>query len=68
LLIVVVSLIVQLGLYELDFTRALFGLAPLDFADLGLALAISFIPVSVLELTKLVGQGLRRIHEARRGP
>ena len=66
-LVVVCSLILQLGLYHASFTRELFELAPLGLADLGLALAISFIPVSVLELAKIVGQRIR--HEgARRGP
>ncbi|MFO7561603.1 MAG: cation-transporting P-type ATPase [Enhygromyxa sp.] len=59
-LIVGVSLLVQFGLYQLSFTRDLFGLAELSLAELGLALAISFIPVSALELAKLVGQQVRR--------
>ena len=63
--VVLGSLLAQLGLYQLEFTRALFGLSPLPWADLGLALAISFVPVSVLELAKIVGQLVRRVRARR---
>jgi Ca2+-transporting ATPase len=62
-LVIAGSLILQLGLYQLSFTRELFDLADLPWHDLGLALAISFIPVSLLELTKLVLQKLRRTRD-----
>jgi len=59
-LIVAVALIVQVGLYQLDFTRALFELGDLSWADLGLVLGIGVVPVTVLELAKLLAQLIRR--------
>ena len=65
-LVVVVAMLLQLALYQSSFTRELFGLARLAWHDLGLALAISFIPVSLLELGKLVRRRIRRAREAAR--
>ena len=58
--VVAVSLALQLGLFQLEITRELFGLARLGWDEIGLALGLSFIPVSVLELSKIIGQLLRR--------
>ncbi|MCA9681240.1 MAG: cation-translocating P-type ATPase [Myxococcales bacterium] len=52
--VVVLSLLMQLGLYQLAFTRELFSLGRLSWADMGLGLALGFIPVSVLEISKLI--------------
>jgi Ca2+-transporting ATPase len=66
-LVVVVSLLLQLGLYQLSFTRELFDLARLSWDDLALALAISFVPVSLLELFKLVRRRSNRAGRANGG-
>jgi P-type Ca2+ transporter type 2C len=57
--VVLISLALQFGLYQFEFSRALFGLGRLSLAELGVALAIGLIPVTVLELAKLVAQQLR---------
>jgi Ca2+-transporting ATPase len=44
----------QLALYELPSARALFGLGELHLWELGLAFALGLIPVTVLELSKLL--------------
>jgi Ca2+-transporting ATPase len=64
--VVVVSLGLQLGLFALPFTRELFGLGVLAWHEVTVVGAISFIPVSVLELSKLIGQLLRWIRQRRR--
>jgi P-type Ca2+ transporter type 2C len=66
-LVVIVSIALQIGLYQLEFTRSLLGLGLLSWADLGLGLAVSFIPVSILELAKIVGQLLRRRGQSSEG-
>lgn len=66
-LVVVGSLLLQWGLYQLTFTRELFDLAHLAWTDLALALAISFIPVSLIELTKLARRAVDRLRKRRGG-
>ncbi len=50
----------QLALYELPSARALFGLGELHLWELGLAFALGFIPVTALELSKLLFRPRRR--------
>jgi len=57
--VVVVSVLVQLSIHHMAVTRSLFDIGELSMADCLLSLLIGFIPVSVLELGKLVGR-LRR--------
>ncbi|PRQ05449.1 Calcium-transporting ATPase 1 [Enhygromyxa salina] len=57
--VVGVSLVLQLALFQLPLTRELFGLGVLSWAEIGVVVAISFIPVSVLELSKVVAQVIR---------
>ena len=52
--VVIGSVIVQLGIHHVPATQGLFGLSDLPLADCGLALLLGLIPVTVLELTKLV--------------
>ncbi|NVB41135.1 cation-translocating P-type ATPase [Pseudenhygromyxa sp. WMMC2535] len=59
--VIVVSLAMQIGLYQLGVTRELFALGELAWTDLGLALAAGFIPVSVLESAKLAAALVRRL-------
>jgi hypothetical protein len=48
------SVLVQLAIHQFAWTRELFDLAPLAWGDAVLALALGCIPVSVLEIWKLV--------------
>jgi Ca2+-transporting ATPase len=59
--VVVVSLGLQQLLFALPFTRELFGLCVLSPAEVAVVFAISLIPVTVLELSKVVGQLVRRV-------
>jgi Ca2+-transporting ATPase len=54
LAVVGVSMLLQLGLTQVAWARELFQLGALSAADIGLALGVGLIPVSVLELAKLV--------------
>jgi Ca2+-transporting ATPase len=52
--VVIVSVAVQLAIHHMPFTRSLFEIGPLSLGDCLLSLAIGFIPVSVLEIGKLL--------------
>lgn len=52
--VVVISAIVQIAIHHLPATQALFQLGDLSLADCGFSLAAGLIPVTVLELTKLL--------------
>ncbi len=54
--VVVVTMLVQLTIHHMAFTRSLFDIGELSMADCLLSLLIGFIPVSVLELGKLFGR------------
>jgi Ca2+-transporting ATPase len=54
LAIVVGSVVLQIGLHELPFSRQLFGLSVLAWSDAVPCLLAALVPVSVLELLKLV--------------
>ncbi len=57
-----VSVVLQLGLHHFPWTQELFGLGPLSAKECGAALLIGLVPVTVLELAKLVrgrAQGVR---------
>ena len=56
--VVVVSMLVQLGIHHIPATQSLFQLGELPAADCALALGLGMIPVSVLELAKLVRRRL----------
>jgi hypothetical protein len=51
---VTVSVALQLALHHAEWSRSLFAVTELSVGDVGLALACGLVPVSVLELTKLV--------------
>jgi Ca2+-transporting ATPase len=63
LLVIAVSLFMQFGLQQFTFTRELFQLGPLSWSDLGLVGLLALIPVTVLELGKLVRARVRRQRE-----
>jgi len=48
------SVVLQLGLHNIGFTQDLLGLAPLSLTEYGVALLLGLVPVTVLELVKLV--------------
>jgi Ca2+-transporting ATPase len=52
--VVLVSILVQLGIHHIPATQALFQIGDLPLADCALAFALGLIPVSVLELSKLL--------------
>ncbi|GMU01277.1 HAD-IC family P-type ATPase [Corallococcus caeni] len=58
--VVVGTLALQVALPEVPMLAAFFSLVPLDAAHLALALGLGLIPVSVLELRKLVARGMTR--------
>jgi Ca2+-transporting ATPase len=51
--VVALEIVLQLGLYQIPATQALFRIEPLSVADYVLVFAAGLIPVSVLELAKL---------------
>jgi hypothetical protein len=51
---VVVSVILQLALHHIPATQALFQIGAIPLSDCALALALGLIPVSVLEVSKLL--------------
>ncbi|MHB8874991.1 MAG: cation-translocating P-type ATPase [Myxococcaceae bacterium] len=53
------SVLVQLGLHSFPATQALFQIGALSLADCALSLLVGLVPVTVLELTKLIRQVLR---------
>jgi Ca2+-transporting ATPase len=52
--VVTVFVLLQIGLYEIPAVRHLFALAPLSRWELVLAFALGLIPVTVLEVAKLL--------------
>jgi P-type Ca2+ transporter type 2C len=52
-----ITMLVQLAIHHLPFTQKLFGIGPISLADCTLSLGLGFIPVTVLELSKLVRRG-----------
>ncbi|KAB2910427.1 MAG: cation-translocating P-type ATPase [Kofleriaceae bacterium] len=60
--VIAVSVLLQLGIHHIPAAQALFGIGPISLAECGAALLIGLVPVTVLELAKLV----RRPGSARR--
>ncbi|NRD62682.1 cation-transporting P-type ATPase, partial [Corallococcus exiguus] len=60
LAVAALTLALQAALPEVPALAAFFSLVPLDAAHLALALGLGFIPVSVLELRKLLLRGMAR--------
>jgi Ca2+-transporting ATPase len=60
LAVVCASFLLQFSLYQLEGTRRVFQLEPLALEDLALLLVLALAPVSLVELSKLVRQRLRR--------
>jgi Ca2+-transporting ATPase len=58
--VVVVSVLVQLGIHHIPATQALFQIGELSLADCALGLSVGLVPVTVLELTKLIRRALQR--------
>ena len=54
LLVVAVQVAVQLGIHELPVTRALFQIRALSVTEASIALLLGLLPVSILELSKLL--------------
>jgi Ca2+-transporting ATPase len=58
--VVVLSFLVQLGIHHIPATQALFQIGDLPLADCVLAVAVGLIPVTVIELSKLLRRMLGR--------
>jgi Ca2+-transporting ATPase len=54
LAVVIVSVVVQLAIHHIPTMRRLFQLSPLSLEDCALSLLLGLIPVSILELSKLI--------------
>ena len=52
--VIAVSVLLQLGLHHIPAAQALFSIAPISLAECGIALLLGLVPVTVLELAKLV--------------
>jgi Ca2+-transporting ATPase len=59
--VVAVSVFLQIGLHHIPWTQALFQVGALRLSDCAMALALGLIPVSALELAKLLRRVLPRI-------
>ncbi|MFO0631507.1 MAG: HAD-IC family P-type ATPase [Nannocystaceae bacterium] len=57
LIVVAISVSLQLLLHTLPLTRAWFSLAPMTTPEIAALLALGFLPVSVVELSKLLRRG-----------
>jgi len=56
--VITVFVLLQVGLYEIPAVRELFGLAPLGREEWALVLALGLIPVTALEMAKLMRRWL----------
>lgn len=56
LAVIALTTMLQIGLHHTPWTRSLFGIAPLAASDLALTLIIALIPVTVIELVKLMAR------------
>jgi len=52
--VVAVSVLLQLGIHHIPWTQELFGIGPISLAECGITLLVGLVPVTVLELAKLV--------------
>ncbi|MDP2342706.1 MAG: cation-translocating P-type ATPase [Deltaproteobacteria bacterium] len=59
LLVVVVSVALQLGIHHVPLLQGLFGIHDLSLSDCALSLIVGLVPVTVIELAKLVLRVLR---------
>ena len=57
--VVLVSVLLQIGMHHVPFTQRLFRVEPTPLADWALAFGLGLIPVTAIELAKLV-RGLGR--------
>jgi Ca2+-transporting ATPase len=60
LAVVLISIFLQLGIHHLPATQKLFEIGDLALADCAFAVLVALIPVSALELIKLVRRGMPR--------
>ncbi len=59
--VIAVSVVLQFGLHHLGFSQELLGLGPLSLTECGVTLLLGLVPVTVLELAKLVRGGSPRL-------
>jgi len=58
--VVVISAIVQIGIHHIPATQALFQIGHLGLSDCGLSVLAGLVPVTVLEITKLLRRAFLR--------
>ena len=56
--VVIVSSLVQLGIHHIPATQALFRIADLSLMDCALSLGLGLVPVTIIELEKLLRRAL----------
>ncbi len=59
LAVVVLSAFLQLGIHHVPVAQDFFGIAPISLQACGVSVLLGLIPVTVLELTKLIRRGVR---------
>ena len=57
--VVVFSVLLQLGIHHVPAAQRVFDIQALSLADCGLTLVVALIPVTVVELAKLINRGRR---------
>jgi Ca2+-transporting ATPase len=58
--VVVCSVLLQLGIHHIPVAQSLFEIGPLSTADCALTLLVALAPVTIIEISKLVGRWSRR--------
>lgn len=58
--VIALTTMLQLGLHYIPWTRSLFGITPLTASDLALTLVLALVPVTVIEIVKLMARMTRR--------
>ena len=66
--VIAVSVLLQLGLHHIPAAQDLFDLGPISLVECGAALLVGLVPVTVLELSKLLGRLDRRAAHASLSP
>jgi hypothetical protein len=59
LLVVLVSILVQLGIHHIPATQQLFSIGPLSMFDCVLSLVLGALPLVILEIVKVVKRAAR---------
>lgn len=58
--IVGISVLIQLGIHHIPYTETLFEITPISLKECGISLLLGMIPVTVLEISKLIQRFFKR--------